>query len=128
VLSLELFNPTYWKQDPLTVAKAGLAKMKAAVNKALGGSYSLAANPLGKQSSDAGASETDSLTATEKKTEPGAKSAVSGYKYVASKNSKDFHKPGCRWAKRIKPENLVGYSSKNEAIKAGKRPCKQCNP
>ena len=28
VLSLELFNPTYWKQDPLTVAKTGLEKMK----------------------------------------------------------------------------------------------------
>ena len=36
VLSLELFNPTYWNQDPLTVAKTGLAKMKAVVNKALG--------------------------------------------------------------------------------------------
>jgi len=36
VLSLELFNPTYWKQDPLEVAKMGLAKMKAEVNKALG--------------------------------------------------------------------------------------------
>lgn len=36
VLSLELFNPIYWKQDPLQVAKTGLAKMKAAVNKALG--------------------------------------------------------------------------------------------
>ncbi|UCC96758.1 MAG: sugar phosphate isomerase/epimerase [Phycisphaerales bacterium] len=35
-LSLELFNPTYWKQDPLTVAKTGLAKMKSAVHKALG--------------------------------------------------------------------------------------------
>ncbi len=34
-LSLELFNPTYWKQDPLAVAKIGLEKMKAAVNKAL---------------------------------------------------------------------------------------------
>ncbi|MFH1882537.1 MAG: TIM barrel protein [Planctomycetota bacterium] len=128
VLSLELFNPTYWKQDPLAVAKAGLAKMKAAVNKALGGSYSLAAKPLGKQSSDAGASETDSLTATEKQTKPAAKSAVAGYGYVASKNSKVFHKPGCRWATRIKPENLVGYSSKDEVIKAGKRPCKQCKP
>ena len=38
VLSLELFNPTYWKQDPLTVAKAGLAKMKAVVSKALAAS------------------------------------------------------------------------------------------
>ncbi len=35
VLSLELFNPTYWKQDPLEVAKLGLAKMKTAANKAL---------------------------------------------------------------------------------------------
>ena len=36
VLSLELFNPTYWKQDPLKVARTGLAKMKAAIKKALG--------------------------------------------------------------------------------------------
>ena len=35
VLSLELFNPNYWKQDPLAVAKTGLAKMKEAVGKAL---------------------------------------------------------------------------------------------
>lgn len=34
VLSLELFNPTYWKQDALEVAKTGLAKIKAAVAKA----------------------------------------------------------------------------------------------
>lgn len=32
-LSLELFNRDYWKQDPLEVAKTGLAKMKAAVEK-----------------------------------------------------------------------------------------------
>jgi 2-keto-myo-inositol isomerase len=37
-LSLELFNPTYWKQDPLAVAKTGLAKMKDSVSKALGSS------------------------------------------------------------------------------------------
>ena len=35
VLSLELFNQVYWKQDPLKVAKTGLTKMKDAVNKAL---------------------------------------------------------------------------------------------
>ena len=33
-LSLELFNPNLWKQDPLEVAKTGLAKMKDAVGKA----------------------------------------------------------------------------------------------
>lgn len=27
-LSLELFNRGYWKQDPLEVAKTGLAKLK----------------------------------------------------------------------------------------------------
>ena len=35
VLSLELFNPTYYKQEALTVAKTGLARTRAAVNKAL---------------------------------------------------------------------------------------------
>ncbi len=35
MLSLELFNPEYWKQDALAVAKLGLAKMKAVVQKAL---------------------------------------------------------------------------------------------
>ncbi|HUE72316.1 MAG TPA: sugar phosphate isomerase/epimerase [Pirellulaceae bacterium] len=34
VLSLELFNPEYWKQDALLVARTGLEKMKAAVAKA----------------------------------------------------------------------------------------------
>jgi 2-keto-myo-inositol isomerase len=33
-LSLELFNPTYWKQDALEVARTGLGKMKEAVAKA----------------------------------------------------------------------------------------------
>jgi sugar phosphate isomerase/epimerase len=28
VLSLELFNPAYWKEEPLVVATSGLAKMK----------------------------------------------------------------------------------------------------
>jgi len=50
------------------------------------------------------------------------------FKYVASKNSKVFHRPDCIWAKRIKPKNLVGYKNRTEAIKSGKRPCKQCRP
>mgnify|MGYP005832346737 CR=1 FL=1 len=35
-LSLELFNPRYFKQDPLEVARTGLNKMQSAVAKALG--------------------------------------------------------------------------------------------
>jgi sugar phosphate isomerase/epimerase len=34
ILSLELFNPNYWKQDAELVAKTGLEKMKASVNNA----------------------------------------------------------------------------------------------
>ena len=36
VFSLELFNPTYWEQDSLEVAKTGLRKMKEQVAAALG--------------------------------------------------------------------------------------------
>ncbi len=36
VLSLELFSQVYWEKDPLEVARIGLAKMKAAVEKSLG--------------------------------------------------------------------------------------------
>lgn len=34
VLSLELFNRKYWAEDPLTVSKTGLARMKASVERA----------------------------------------------------------------------------------------------
>ncbi len=50
------------------------------------------------------------------------------YKFVASKNSNVFHRPDCSSAERIKPANLVGYNSRGEALKAGKRPCKRCKP
>jgi 2-keto-myo-inositol isomerase len=32
VLSLELFNETYWKEDPLSIAKTGIKKMKGLLN------------------------------------------------------------------------------------------------
>jgi sugar phosphate isomerase/epimerase len=35
LLSLEVFNRTYWKQDALTVARTGLARMRAVAAKAL---------------------------------------------------------------------------------------------
>jgi len=50
------------------------------------------------------------------------------YNYIASKSSEVFHKSDCRWAQNISQENLVVYSSREEAIKTGKRPCKTCNP
>ena len=67
-------------------------------------------------------------TILQEPTEPNDESIVVEYKYVASKSSNVFHRPNCRWAKNISPENLVEYKSREEAIKAGKRPCKSCQP
>jgi len=48
--------------------------------------------------------------------------------YIGNKNSKIFHRPDCEWAKKIAPQNKVIFKSKEEAIKAGYRPCKVCKP
>jgi hypothetical protein len=122
-----------WKAEPVMQA-VSLKDMPAKVTNVVLGQVEgfirayEAAHSQGRRPSDAGRSETDSLTAAEKQIEPAAKPAEAGYKYVASRNSRVFHKPGCRSAKRIKPENLIGYNSREEVIKAGKRPCKVCNP
>ena len=49
-------------------------------------------------------------------------------KYVASKKSNVFHVSNCRYAKRISPKNLIVFSSRDEAINNGRRPCKVCTP
>ena len=87
-----------------------------------------ATNPAGTKSSDAGINETASSTVPGKEVEKDVNSSISEHRYVSSKSSTVFHKQDCRWAKNISAQNLVSYTSKDEAIKAGKRPCKTCNP
>ncbi|MHC4159135.1 MAG: Ada metal-binding domain-containing protein [Planctomycetota bacterium] len=70
---------------------------------------------------------TDTTTVHKQQTKT-VKAEVAQYNYVASKNSKVFHRPNCSSAKKIKSENLIGYNSQDEAIQAGKRPCKRCKP
>ena len=41
MLSLELFNRDYWKQDALTVARTGREKIQALVQRAVGGMRSV---------------------------------------------------------------------------------------
>lgn len=48
--------------------------------------------------------------------------------YVASVNKEPFHCVSCRWAQKISPKNAVYYNTREEAIQAGHRPCKVCNP
>ncbi len=48
--------------------------------------------------------------------------------FVASKNSSVFHRADCPLALKIAPRNRVTYATREEAIAAGKRPCKSCRP
>lgn len=59
---------------------------------------------------------------------PQTVAAVSGHPFIASKSSGVFHRPDCRWAQNISGDNRLGYMTREEAIQAGKRPCKSCKP
>ncbi len=48
--------------------------------------------------------------------------------YVGSINSNKYHYTWCRWAQKISPYNLVGFSSAKEAKSKGYIPCKVCRP
>jgi hypothetical protein len=89
-----------------------------------------AANPPGKQAADANDIKTvaQEPSAQPTKSPPPRGLGPAEYKYVASKNSTVFHLPGCSSAARISSGNLVGYKTRDEAINAGKRPCKLCKP
>lgn len=103
---------------PIVVTAAVMEQVEAFIH-----AY-LAANSSGRRTSEASGIS----TAAKEQTEPVEQSSPAEYQYFASKNSRVFHRPDCSWVKRIKPENLVGYVSREEAINSGKRPCKRCNP
>jgi micrococcal nuclease len=48
--------------------------------------------------------------------------------YVGSINSDKYHNPSCQWAGKIKPENEIWFSTKDDAEGAGYVPCKVCKP
>ena len=47
-------------------------------------------------------------------------------KYVGSKNSNKYHKPDCRWVKKISKENLIYFETKEEAEENNYIGCKTC--
>lgn len=75
---------------------------------------------------DAGPTDANAVAVPVSREKPAGPAAK--HQYVGSKNSKVFHRAGCGWAERIAAGNLTGYDSRAQAIKAGKRPCKQCKP
>ncbi len=106
---------------PPTITKVVLAQIDSFIE-----DYRIA-NPPGKQTADAN-DIAALITAPTMQTKPTVKPTTAEHKYVASKNSKVFHKPDCSSAKRIKPTNLVTYGTRDKATEAGKRPCKICKP
>lgn len=56
------------------------------------------------------------------------KSAPNKVAYVASSTREPFHRPACKWAQKISASNLQTFKTRDEAIKAGHRPCKVCKP
>jgi methylphosphotriester-DNA--protein-cysteine methyltransferase len=55
-------------------------------------------------------------------------SLAADYKYVGSAKSNKYHYPDCKWALKIKSENLVTFKSAKQALAAGYVPCKVCKP
>lgn len=48
--------------------------------------------------------------------------------FVGSSTSKKYHLLDCRYALKIKPENMINFQSLEDAKRQGYLPCKSCNP
>ena len=46
--------------------------------------------------------------------------------YVANRNSELFHHPDCQSVKRINAENITAFSSIEQAMEEGFKPCRLC--
>ena len=58
---------------------------------------------------------------------PGAIPVANGNcAFVGSKNSNKFYPPNCSYAKRIKPENVICFTSAQEAISQGRTQSAGC--
>ena len=48
--------------------------------------------------------------------------------FVANQNSDVFHKPGCKWTRMIKEDNIVVFKSVSDAEEKRFKPCRYCKP
>lgn len=55
-------------------------------------------------------------------------SAKQDGRFVGSVTSKKYHRPDCRYALKIKPDNRIYFDSVEDARSQGYLPCKTCNP
>ena len=57
-----------------------------------------------------------------------ATAVMAAPQFVASKNKGAFHTATCTWVKKIAPNNVVYFETRDAAIAAGHKPCKVCKP
>ena len=67
-----------------------------------------------------------STPATQPEPEPAPAPTEQKTGYVGSIDSDKYHSPGCRWAKKILPENEIWFATKEDAVAAGYSPCGTC--
>ena len=46
--------------------------------------------------------------------------------FVSSETARAFHRPDCKWAQEINEKYRIEYDSHEEAVRAGKKPCRTC--
>ena len=85
------------------------------------------ANPMDKDTAETRNSD-KVLTPAKRRAKSKPGSSAGKYEFTGSKGSDVFHKSNCHSVSTISTENVVGYKTRQEAVKAGKRPCKWCNP
>ena len=102
-----------WQKEPLIVEKPAVAMQSANSTDST-------------SSSQNNAPEASKLTEASQITDTSSNVPGQNCAYVGSKNSNKYHLPTCRFAKNIKPENLVCFSSLEDAVKKGYQPDKTC--
>lgn len=48
--------------------------------------------------------------------------------FVALNGSDKFHRPDCRWAKKIMQRNRINFKTRERAVETGHKPCGVCKP
>ena len=73
-----------------------------------------------------GVSQSQNLASEGKNKDDSVSAQLQDCALVGSKNSNKYHLPTCRWAKNIKPENIVCFSDENDAKSKGYLLDKNC--
>jgi hypothetical protein len=47
--------------------------------------------------------------------------------FISSGTARSFHKPSCKWVRKILARDRIKYASHADAEAAGKKTCKTCN-